>query len=166
MGLVPFSVDTTTLHPGVIVGDNGVISRETNGGWVTLRTTAPLSVDRRQWGIKILDQGEGNDGSGLMVGLLPRVPAQQVSSMGSKYISELGGWCISRAGESYGAWKCDRMPFATGSVLEFDIDVGSKTLYVVCGKERAVAHLPGLTEDEPVYPAVSMYYLNQKVIFV
>jgi hypothetical protein len=166
MGLQVFEVDVSTPHPGVVVGENGVISRETNGGWVTLRTTTPLSAEQRQWGVKILDQGEGNDGSGLMVGLLPRVPSQQASSMGSKYISELGGWCISRAGESYGSWKCDRLPFATGSVLEFDLDVSSKTLYVVCGKDRAVAHLPGLTEDDAVYPAVSMYYLNQKVTFV
>lgn len=166
MVLNTFEVDTSTPHPGVVVADSGIVSRETNGGWVTLRTTRPLSVDQRQWGIKILDQGEGNDGSGLMVGLLPRVPAQHIPSMGSKYISELNGWCISRAGESYGAWKCDRLPFTTGSVLEFDLDVTSKTLYVVCGKERAVAHLPGLTDDEAVYPAVSMYYLNQKVMFV
>lgn len=165
MGVTVFEVDTTTQHPGVVV-DGAVACRETNGGWVTLRSTQPLTAENHQWAIKVIDQGEGTDGSGLMVGLLPRVSPGNANAMGSKYISELGGWCISRAGESYGAWKCDKMPYATGSVVEFDLDIPAKTLYIVCGKERAVAHIPSLHDDDEVYPAFSMYYLNQKVLFV
>jgi hypothetical protein len=165
MGLRVFEIDATTQHPGIIV-EGAVASRETNGGWVTLRATRPLSPDDHQWGVKILDQGEGNDGSGLMVGILPKVSPATVASLGSKYISELGGWCLSRAGENYGAWKCEKLPFSTGCVLEFDLDFATKTLHIVCGRDRAVGHLPALTEADEVYPAFSMYYLNQKVMFV
>jgi hypothetical protein len=165
MVLQLFEVDSTTPHPGVVI-DGVVASRETNGGWVTLKAVRPLSADNHQWGIKVLDHGEGNDGSGLMVGLLPRLSVSSVSSMGTKYISELGGWCLSRAGESYGAWKCEKLPFHTGCVLEFDLDMQGRTLHVVCGRERAVGHIPSLTDGDELYPAFSMYYLNQKVMFV
>lgn len=161
-----FELDTTTPHPGIIIADGLLASRETNGGWVTLRATQPLTPENRQWAVRIVDQGEGNDGSGLMVGLLPRLSPGNVTNMGSKYVSELGGWCLSRAGESYGSWKCEKMVFNSGSVIEFELDATNKTLHVVCGKERGTGHIPALSETEEVYPAFSMYYLNQKVMFV
>eukprot|EP00658_Telonema_sp_P-2_P064510 TRINITY_DN53548_c0_g1_i1.p1 TRINITY_DN53548_c0_g1~~TRINITY_DN53548_c0_g1_i1.p1 ORF type:complete len:105 (-),score=22.13 TRINITY_DN53548_c0_g1_i1:76-390(-) len=79
-----------------------------------------------------------------MVGLLPKTPPDIAPNLGSKYISELGGWCFSRAGESYGSWKCDRVPFSTGSVVEFDLDLPSKTLSIVCGKERGTGEFLSL----------------------
>lgn len=165
MGLKVFDIDGTTPHPGIII-DGLVAARETNGGWVTLRSTVPLTSDNHQWALKVIDQGEGNDGSGLMMGLLPKLSPSNAASMGTKYISELGGWCFSRAGESYGQWKCEKMPFVSGSVVEFDLDIASKTLYIVSGRERAVGHIPLLIETEEYYPAFSMYYLNQRMTFV
>lgn len=166
MGLVVFTMDATTAHPGVTV-DHCSALRETSGGWVTIKSSTPLTPDNHQWAVKIVDQGEGNDASGLMVGLLPKLSSSVASSgMASKFISELGGWCLSRGGESYGTWKCDKVPFGTGSVVEFDLDVGMKTLYVVHGKAKASAHIPTLGDCEELYPAVSLYYLNQKVTFV
>ena len=165
MGLTIFEIDSTSPHPGIII-DGQVASRETNGGWVTLRSTKPLTSDNHQWAVKVLDHGEGNDGSGLMLGLLPKLNSSNVASMGSKYVSELGGWCFSRAGESYGSWKCEKVPFRSGDVIEFDLDVAAKTLQVVCGKERAIGHIGSLTDADELFPAFSMYYLNQKLRFV
>jgi hypothetical protein len=163
--LIPFQVDASLVHPGVRLED-GVAVKETNGGWVTLRATKSLSTGNHQWGVKIVDQGEGTDGSGLMLGLLPALPGgASPAAYGAKYISELGGWCFSRAGQTYGNWKCDRLPFGTGAVVEFAADVAAGTLTVTCGRERVVGLVPGLRDTE-TYPAISLYYLNQKVAFV
>ncbi|CBH18449.1 uncharacterized protein TEOVI_000711900 [Trypanosoma equiperdum] len=165
MGLEIFEIDTSTPHTGVVI-DGTTACREANSGWVTLRAKTPLSAGQCQWAMKVIDQGEGNDGSGLMMGLLPRLNSQQEVAMGSKYISELGGWCLSRAGDSYGCWKCDKMPFSTGCVVEFDWDAASRTLYIVSGKRKASGHIPNVSEADVVYPAFSMFYLNQKLAFV
>ncbi|KPI88951.1 hypothetical protein ABL78_1917 [Leptomonas seymouri] len=165
MGLEILEIDTSTPHPGVTV-DGSVAQRETNGGWVTLRSKTPLSAANHQWAVRVLDQGEGADGSGLMVGLLPQLSTTATNAAGNKYISELGGWCLSRAGDTYGAWKCDRFPYSTGCVVEFDWDAPTNTLYMVSGNKKATGHIPAVKENDLVYPAVSMYYLNQKVAFV
>ncbi|CAJ1011208.1 hypothetical protein Q4I28_006521 [Leishmania naiffi] len=165
MGLDVLEIDPATPHPGVTI-DGTTAQRETNGGWVTLRSKTPLSTTNHQWAIRILDQGEGADGSGLMIGLLPQLSAQMASATGGKYISELGGWCISRAGDTYGAWKCDRFPYSTDCVVEFDWDAATGTVYMVSGNKKGTGHIPGLKESDVLYPAVSMYYLNQKVAFV
>lgn len=155
----------STPHPGVAI-DGSTAQRDTNGGWVTVRAKEPLSCSNHQWGVRIIDQGEGADGSGLMLGLLPQLSSQLTSAMGSKYISELGGWCISRAGDCYGAWKCDEISFSTGCVVEFDFDAASGNLYVVCGKRSVSGRISSLTDSDAVFPAFSLYYLNQKVVFV
>ena len=166
MGLTVFEVDRSSPHPGVAIGDDGIASRDTNGGWVTLRATQPLSPSCTQFAVKIVDQGEGPDGSGLMIGLLPRLQLHNAPMLGSKYISELGGWCLSRAGECYGSWKCEPLPYGTGSVIEFDVDAKAKEVTIVCGRDVAVEHIPGLGDIDEVYPAISLYYMNQKVCFV
>ena len=163
MGLTIFTVDDTTQHPGVTVEDD-VISRTGSGGWVTLKATQTLTPTNKQWAVKVINQGEGTDGSGLMLGLLPKINSG--SLMSSKYISEMGGWCISRAGESYGSWKCDRLPFGTGCVVEFELDLPGKALHMICGKQKVVGSIPQLVEGAEYYPAVSVYYNNQKVMFV
>ncbi|EPY32336.1 hypothetical protein STCU_02862 [Strigomonas culicis] len=165
MGLHILEVDVDTPHPGVSIAGS-VAHRETNGGWVTLRSKQPLSSENRQWAVRVVDQGEGNDGSGLMIGLLPQLSSTLVSSMDGKYISELGGWCLSRAGDSYGSWRCDRLPFSTDCVMEFDWEAEGCNLYIVCGKKKVVAHISTAGGDDVLYPAFSMYYLNQKVAFV
>ncbi|KAG8340419.1 hypothetical protein ERJ75_000299300 [Trypanosoma vivax] len=165
MVLEILEIDTSTPHTGVVI-DGSLACRETNGGWVTLRSKTPLSANQRQWAMKVIDHGEGNDGSGLMMGLLPRLSPHQEAAMGNKYISELGGWCLSRAGDSYGTWKCDKLPFSTGCVMEFDWDAVGRTLYIVSGKRKAVGQIPNVSETDVVYPAFSMYYLNQKLSFV
>ena len=165
MVLIPFQIDTSLVHPGVRTED-GIATKETNGGWVTLRATKSLSPGNHQWGIKIIDQGEGADGSGLMVGLLPNfVGSSNTLSYGTKYISELGGWCFSRAGQTYGNWKCEKLPFGTGAVVEFDADFSTNTITITNGREKAVGHIPALRDVE-TFPAFSLYYLNQKVTFV
>lgn len=165
MGLEFFEVDTTTPHPGITI-DGRTAVRETNGGWVTLRSRTPLTPTNRQWAIRVMDQGEGNDGSGLMLGLLPQLSPQAISSMGGKYIAELGGWCISRAGDTYGSWRCEKFSFSSGCVLEFDWDPSTGSLYIVSGKKKVTGHIATLSENDVVYPAISMYYLNQKLAFV
>ena len=165
MVLCVFEFDLATPHPGIRI-DGDVASRETNGGWVTLRATHPLSPSNHQWGVKIIDQGGSSDASGLMLGMLPKLSSAAIASMGTKYISELGGWCMSRAGESYGSWKCDKLPYGTSNVIEFDVDLATKTVHIVCGKEKAVGHIASLGDADELYPAVSMYYLNQKAAFV
>ncbi|CAD2216364.1 hypothetical protein AGDE_00776 [Angomonas deanei] len=165
MGLEVFEMDTQCPHPGVSLYDT-VAQRETNGGWVTVRSKSPLTEDNHQWAVHIVDQGEGTDGSGLMVGMLPELSSSALNGMGSRYISELGGWCISRAGDTYGSWRCERVEFSSGCVLEFDWDAQSGTLYIVCGRRKVTAHIPSLSPKDLLYPAVSMYYLNQKVVFV
>lgn len=165
MGLEVFEVDPFTPHPGVAI-DGSSAQRETNGGWVTLRSKEPLSSSNRQWAMRVVDQGDGTDESGLMIGLLPELNTQSASSMSNKYISELGGWCLSRAGDTYGSWKCEKIPFRTGCVIEFDWDATTMMLYIVCGKKKVTGHIPNLSPSDVVYPAFSMYYLNQKLTFV
>lgn len=166
MGLEIFEIESSTPHPGVAIESGTIAQRDTNGGWVTMRSKEPLSARNHQWALRILDQGESNDGSGLMIGLLPQLNGPMVSAMGSKYIAELGGWCISRAGEVYGDWKVERVSFGTNSVIEFDFDASSGALHIVCGKRSVSGHIPSLSDADVVYPAFSLYYLNQKVAFV
>ena len=178
-----FEFDRATPHAGVDIDDTGVATRDTNGGWITLRASEPLSSLASSGGapppstapflpqrfaIRILDQGEGNDTSGLMIGVLPKIVTPAASAMmASKYIAELGGWCLSRAGESYGTWKCDRLAFGTGQVVEFEVDFVTRAVTVSCGKDIVTGQLPAtLPEGDDLYPAVSLYYINQKVVFV
>ena len=160
-----YVLDTTSPHSGVRVED-GIAVKEANGGWVTLRSTTPLTPSSHQFGVKIIDHGESPDASGLMLGLLPRLSSNVVPQMGSKYISELGGWCLSRAGEFYGTWKCERISFVTGTVVEIDVDFASGAVSITCGGERALGHIVGLGDSVEVYPAVSLYYASQRVVFV
>lgn len=165
MGLQRFVFDDTTPHSSVAINEDGIASRSGSGTWVTLRSTEPLSPSNRQWAFKVVHQGEGTDGSGLMLGLLPK--QHNTTLMSSKYISELGGWCVSRAGESYGSWKCERVPFGTGQVVEFEVDFATKTMYVICGKVRASGSISALQIDsQDYYPACSVYYHGQRVMFV
>eukprot|EP00760_Papus_ankaliazontas_P028066 PhM_4_TR350/c0_g1_i1/m.71514 len=176
MVLDTFSFDTSTPHSGVRIDDDGIATKEFNGGWVTLRSTRPLSMSAtattptgvgcRQWGVKIVDHGESPDASGLMLGLLPRLSPTTAQHMSSKYISELGGWCLSRAGEFYGSWKCERITFGTGAVVEFDVDASSGAVSITCGVDRAMGHIVGLGDNVELYPAVSLYYASQRVVFV
>eukprot|EP01062_Namystynia_karyoxenos_P059609 TRINITY_DN51042_c0_g1_i1.p1 TRINITY_DN51042_c0_g1~~TRINITY_DN51042_c0_g1_i1.p1 ORF type:complete len:165 (+),score=61.89 TRINITY_DN51042_c0_g1_i1:74-568(+) len=164
MGLVTFQIDGNSPHPGVRIEDDMAI-KDTNGGWVTLRSTKALSPGNHQWALKIHDHGDHSDGSGIMIGMLPKLSPSAVASLGSKYISELGGWCISRAGQVYGPWKMDRITFSTGSVVEWDVDVSREMVTLTCGKDRTCGYVSGLRDAE-LYPAFSLYYLNQKVSFV
>eukprot|EP00759_Apiculatamorpha_spiralis_P000542 PhF_6_TR10189/c0_g1_i1/m.15801 len=115
-----YTFDTSTSRTGVRLEEDGMAVKEANGGWVSLRSTQPLTPSNPHWAIKIVDHGESPDASGLMVGLLPKLSPGSAQQMGTKYISELGGWCLSRAGEYYGAWKCERVSFGTGSVVEME----------------------------------------------
>lgn len=160
-----FQVDDSTPHAGVTITlGNTTLTRDQSTGWVTLRSTRPLSPTCKTFAVRISDVGQSSDGSGLMIGLLPRLPAAAVALLGTKYISELGGWCLSRAGDSYGSWKlADRLPFGSGSVVEFELDVAAKAVHIVCGRETAVGHIAALGDNEELYPAVSLYYAGQKV---
>ena len=165
MGSDSFFIDDSTPHAGIIVSGNTLV-REQTSGWVTLRATHALTSNCRTFAVRIVDVGQSSDGSGLMIGLLPKLPSSAVALLGTKYISELGGWCLSRAGDCYGTWKCDRIPFTAGSVVEFEVDFATKTVHVVCGKEVAVGHIASLSEAEEVYPAISLYYTGQKVVML
>ena len=166
MGAETYDVDDSTPHTGVTITSGNTLTRDQSAGWVTLRATRPLTSASRTFAVRVLDVGQSSDGSGFMVGLLPRLPTAAVALLGTKYISELGGWCLSRAGDSYGAWKCDRLPFGAGSVVEFEVDMAAKTVHVTCGRECAVGHIAALGDGEELYPAVSLYYAGQKVVML
>ena len=164
MGVVPFQIDTSTPHPGVRIEDD-VAVKHTCGGWVTMRAKKALSPGNHQWGIKILDQGDGADGSGLMVGILPKLSPSDVACLGSKYCSEVEGWCVSRAGQFYGTWKGDKIEYGTGCVIEFNVDTSRESVTITCGEKKVVGFINGIRDIE-LYPSFSMYYLNQRVMFV
>ena len=167
MGIPVHSFDTMTPHPGIKL-ENNRATCQTNGNWVTLRSMTALnrystSTDCT-WGVHIIETGESEDLTGIMVGLLPR--KINLSDMKSKYIAEMGGWCISRAGESYGTFQLDELiPFHKGDTIEFMLDFNSSIITIICGKKLINITYPKLLEDT-YYPAVSMYYYNQSVVFV
>jgi hypothetical protein len=163
-----FTLDDTTPHSGVTLSaGNTAIIRDQSSGWVTIRATRPLSSACRTFAVRVVDVGQSSDGSGLMIGLLPRLPAAAVALLGTKYISELGGWCLSRAGDSYGSWKlADRIPFVSGSVIEFELDAAAKTVHIVCGRESTVGHIAALADNEELFPAISLYYAGQRVVML
>lgn len=175
MGRTRFAFDVTTPHPGVTIDDECIVTKDTNGGWVTVKSSTPLSPGNMNWSFKILDQGEGSDGSGLMLGFMAAPLSSYsdwLSSFGRKYIYELGGWCLSRSGILYGSYARDRLPFGTGSVVEFSVDPAASTIELrISGGPywpdtySLVAAAPGVPAVE-LYPAVSLFYMDQRVAFV
>ena len=58
-------------------------------GWVTVHATEPISSGVHEWSIKIESQGETSDGSGLMLGIVPKTFNRYDS-----FISQGGGWSV------------------------------------------------------------------------
>ena len=133
-------------------------------GWVTTHVTESLRRGKHEWGISIEHQGETNDGSGLMLGIVPKT-----FSKFDSFISQGGGWCLSRAGKIYGHWRrvdpANTVPltFGTGDKVIFTLDFDTSRMSVRVGDRTLVGDINGLTAD--VYPAVSLHYRHQHVRF-
>ena len=159
-----FIIDTSTPHGDVIINENCAIKPAV--GWVTVHATEPIASGVHEWSIKIESQGETSDGSGLMLGIVPKNFNRYDS-----FISQGGGWCISRAGKFYGNWKrVDTntssgisLVFGTGDVVVFELDTESARLTVSVGDRYVIGELSNLNTD--VYPAISLHYKLQHVCF-
>eukprot|EP01012_Entosiphon_sulcatum_P008571 TRINITY_DN14699_c0_g1_i1.p1 TRINITY_DN14699_c0_g1~~TRINITY_DN14699_c0_g1_i1.p1 ORF type:complete len:4388 (+),score=508.78 TRINITY_DN14699_c0_g1_i1:36-13199(+) len=158
-----FVIDTATPHGDVIINENCAIKPAV--GWVTIHATEVLGPGIHEWSVKIENQGETSDGSGLMLGIVPKSFNRYDS-----FISQGGGWCISRAGKFYGNWKkCDNssgtaaLVFGTGDVVVFELDTESSRLTVSVGDRFVIGELSNLTSE--VIPAISLHYKLQHVCF-
>src|SRR5689334_11347186 len=94
-----FLIDGTTPRQDVEILHFNT-ARNMRVGWITLHSVN--SIGRSgvyEWAIRIDAEGDNPDGSGLMLGIVP-VPFARYDS----FVSQGGGWCISRAGKFYGNW--------------------------------------------------------------
>eukprot|EP00760_Papus_ankaliazontas_P037789 PhM_4_TR8751/c0_g1_i1/m.93472 len=157
-----FFFDITTPHNNAIVSDMSVVKPDVN--WVTVHATECMRAGVHEWSVRIENQGETTDGSGLMLGLVPKAFSRYDS-----FISQGGGWSLSRAGKLYGHWRrVDSNPiaalsFGTGDVVYFELDFDSSRLTVRVGDRSIVGELAGLSGE--VYAAVSLHYRHQHVAF-
>eukprot|EP00754_Rhynchopus_humris_P051646 Rhum_TRINITY_DN9658_c1_g1::Rhum_TRINITY_DN9658_c1_g1_i1::g.34578::m.34578 len=158
-----FLIDATTPHGDVLVNENRAIKPAT--GWVTVHALEPITQGVHEWSIKIENQGETSDGSGLMLGVVPKSFCRYDS-----FISQGGGWCLSRAGKFYGQWKrvegvgsANPLVFCTGDTVLFELDMEAARLTVTVGDRFVVGEVSKLTPE--VFPAVSLHYRQQHVYF-
>ena len=158
-----FLIDATTPHGDVLINENRAIKPAT--GWVTVHATEPISSGTHEWSIKIENQGETSDGSGLMLGVAPRSFCRYDS-----FISQGGGWCLSRAGKFYGQWKrvegvgsSTPLVFGTGDTVVFELDTETARLTVTVGDRFVVGEIAKLTPE--VFPAASLHYRQQHIYF-
>lgn len=158
-----FLVDSSTPHGDVVISESSVLKPSL--GWVTCFVTEPLRKGVHEWCVKIDHQGETSDGSGLMLGIVPKHYTKFDS-----FISQGGGWCLSRAGKLYGNWRrvdnhtsVGSLTFATGDRVVFLLDMDAARMTVRVGDKSMVGDIGGLSSE--VYPAVSLHYRHQHVRF-
>ena len=159
-----FVLDATTPHGDVLlVNENSAVKPAT--GWVTVHAVEPITHGIHEWSIKIENQGETSDGSGLMLGIVPKVFCRYDS-----FISQGGGWCLSRAGKFYGHWKrvegigsTGTLVFGTGDTVTFELDTETSRMTVAVGDRFVVGEISKLTPE--VYPAASLHYRQQHICF-
>ena len=156
-----FLFDSTTPHGDVIITESSAM--KPGIGWVTVHVTESIRRGVHEWAVKVDHQGETSDGSGLMLGIVPK----NFSKFDS-FISQGGGWCLSRAGKFYGHWRrvdnntsVSSLVFNTGDRVVFTLDVEAARMTVKVGDRYVVGELSNLCSE--VYPAVSLHYRHQHV---
>eukprot|EP00659_Diplonema_papillatum_P009585 gene9585-14877_t len=157
------SIDATTPHGDLLINENRVIKPAT--GWVTVHAVEPITSGVHEWSIKIENQGETSDGSGLMLGIVPKGFCRYDS-----FISQGSGWCLSRAGKFYGQWKrvegvgtTAAFVFGTGDTVKFELDTEASKMTVSVADRFVVGEISKLTPE--VYPAASLHYRQQHLVF-
>ncbi|KAG8348662.1 putative ubiquitin-transferase [Trypanosoma vivax] len=155
-----FLFDTTTPRGDVIITEASAM--KPGNGWITLHVTEGIRRGVHEWGIKVEHQGETTDGSGLMLGIVPKNFSKYDS-----FISQGGGWCLSRAGKFYGHWRRQEtsasIAFGTGDRVIFILDYEAARMTVRVGDKSVVGEINNIAPE--VYPAVSLHYRHQFVRF-
>jgi hypothetical protein len=160
-----FLIDPTTPHGDSVISESSLY--KSSLGWVTVHATEALRSGVHEWAVKIENQGESGDGSGLMLGIVPKTFNRYEA-----FISQCGGWCISRAGKLYGNWRrvdtntnVVSLVFGTGDRVVFELDLDAGRMTVRVGDKCIVGEFSDLPENPEVYPAISCHYRNQSVRF-
>ncbi|KEG15001.1 putative ubiquitin-protein ligase [Trypanosoma grayi] len=155
-----FLLDPTTQRGDVIITE--ATAMKPGNGWITLQVTEGIRRGVHEWCVKIEHQGETTDGSGLMLGIVPKSFAKYDS-----FISQGGGWCLSRAGKFYGHWRRQdtnaSVVFGTGDRVTFTLDYEAARMTVRVGDKSVVGEISNLAPE--VYPAVSLHYRHQFIRF-
>lgn len=156
-----FLFDTTTPHGDVVVTEASAM--KPGIGWITLQATEGIRRGVHEWCVKIENQGETSDGSGLMLGIVP----SNYSKFDS-FISQGGGWCLSRAGKFYGHWRRqdsrnNTISFGTDDRVVLLLDYEAARLSVRVGNKIIVGEISDLAPE--VFPAISLHYRRQHVRF-
>eukprot|EP00796_Vickermania_ingenoplastis_P004217 gene4217-3049_t len=141
-------------------------ARKSRLGWVTLPAMEGISRGIHEWCIKIEHQGDSTDASGLMVGIVPTTFTKFIDS----YISQGGGWCLSRAGKFYGDWvpvdsrkNSSKISFGTGDSVILTLDYEAASMTIRVDKNVVVREINNLSPE--VFPAISLHYAGQHVRF-
>ncbi|RNF12537.1 putative ubiquitin-protein ligase [Trypanosoma rangeli] len=155
-----FLLDTTTPRGDVIITEASAM--KPGNGWITLQVTEGIRRGVHEWCVKIEHQGETTDGSGLMLGIVPKSFAKYDS-----FISQGGGWCLSRAGKFYGHWRRQdnnlSVVFGAGDRVVFILDYEAARMTVRVGDKSVVGEISNIAPE--VYPAISLHYRHQFVRF-
>ncbi|KAG5484413.1 hypothetical protein LSCM4_07980 [Leishmania orientalis] len=156
-----YLIDPSTPHSDTVISESSALKPSV--GWVTLQVTEGIRRGIHEWGIKIEHHGESNDGSGLMLGIVPKSFNKY-----DTFISQGGGWCLSRAGKFYGHWRRTDtgggvLTFGTGDRVVLTLDYDAAVMTVRVGDKTVVGELSGLTME--VFPAISLHYRHQHVRF-
>ncbi|CBZ24835.1 conserved hypothetical protein [Leishmania mexicana MHOM/GT/2001/U1103] len=156
-----YLIDSSTPHSDTVIAESSALKPSV--GWVTLQVTEGIRRGIHEWGIKIEHHGESNDGSGLMLGIVPKNFTKY-----DTFISQGGGWCLSRAGKFYGHWRRTDsgggvLTFGTGDRVVLTLDYDAAVMTVRVGDKTVVGELSGLTME--VFPAISLHYRHQHVRF-
>lgn len=159
-----FVFDTTTPHGDVVLTESSAM--KPGVGWITLHATEGIRHGIHEWCIKIENQGETTDGSGLMLGIVPSNYCRY-----DTFISQGGGWCLSRAGKFYGQWRrlnlvndaTNTVVFSKDDRVILLLDYDNARLSVRVGSNVVVGEISNLAPE--VFPAVSLHYKTQQVRF-
>lgn len=159
-----FLFDTTTPHGDVVLTESSAM--KPGVGWITLHATEGIRHGIHEWCIKIENQGETTDGSGLMLGIVPNNYSRY-----DTFISQGGGWCLSRAGKFYGQWRRLNSSNGTNNSVTFGkddrvillLDYDNARLTIRVGANVVVGEVSNLAPE--VFPAVSLHYKQQQVRF-
>ncbi|CCW61796.1 unnamed protein product [Phytomonas sp. EM1] len=156
-----FLIDTTTPRGDVVITEDSAM--KSVNSWVTLKVTEGIQRGLHEWSVYIENQGETSDGSGLMLGIVP-----QNFSKYDSFISQGGGWCLSRAGKFYGNWRrqdanVPTLTYGTGDRVVFLLNYDNATMMVRVGNTYVIGEIHNLSTE--VFPAISLHYRQQVVRF-
>ncbi|CCW66746.1 unnamed protein product [Phytomonas sp. Hart1] len=156
-----FLIDTTTPRGDVVITEDSAM--KSVNSWVTFKVTEGIQRGLHEWSVYIENQGETSDGSGLMLGIIP-----QNFNKYDSFISQGGGWCLSRAGKFYGNWRrqdsnVPTLTYGTGDHVVFLLNYDNATMMVRVGNTYVIGEIHNLSTE--VFPAISLHYRQQVVRF-